>query len=128
MTENLTKTETTTKAAATRARHVVTLSTYNTIEMESDHVYELVTPYSGTYAYNVLNLGPCTVYIRADDDPDPDDPESETLPPRHADNGILVPDGPAGLRFVVGPPCEDEDGNGDDRPRPTVITVRLVRG
>jgi hypothetical protein len=73
-----------------------------------------VTPYAGAYYVNILNLGKGAIYIRADQDPDDDDPESEKLPAGHADNLILVPDGPAGLRVLAG----------DD----TTVVLRLVRG
>jgi len=102
-------------SVAPRASHHVTVATYNTLELTAHHVYHLVTPYAGAYYYNILNLGPAAVYIRADDDPDFDDEESETLPAGHADNLILVPDGPEGLRVMAHVPH-------------ATITLRLVRG
>lgn len=140
----------TTSEPTSRARHIVTISTYNTILLRGGDIYELRTPYAGPYYYNVLNLGPCTVYIRADRDPDVDDARSETLPPFHADNLIVVPEGTEGLRFLAGPPCAEGAGEAptpcDDTTRKQVrasgngngggaalvgsatITVRLVRG
>ena len=103
---------------------VVTVATYNTIQLMLGTVYTLVTPYAGPYYYNVLNLGAATVYIRADQDPAEGDPLSETLPAHHADNLILVPEGTEGLRFLAGLPIL-EGGEPDDR---AVITLRLVRG
>lgn len=131
-----------TREPASRARHVVTISTYNTILLRSLEVYELRTRYCGAVYLNVLNLGPCTVYIRGDRDPEVDDREAETLPPFCADNLILVPDGEAGLRFLAGPPCIEGPGEAptpcDGHPSgggggtqlvgSATITVRLVRG
>jgi len=120
----------------TATHTTVILATYNTIFLTPFHVYILVTPYSGAYFLNILNLGPATVYIRADPDPVPSDPETETLPAFCADNAILVPDGPAGLRvmaerFESGGNGEHErsEGNGDNgHEQQTRVTVRLVRG
>ena len=121
-------------SGATRASESVTVATYNTVTLSDDNVYTLVTPFCGPYYFNILNLGPCTVYIRADADPAPGDPKSGALPPYCADNLVLVPDGVKGLRFVAGPPCVAGNGLG---PPPcatgatgcvATITVRLVRG
>ena len=112
----------------------VTVATYNTVTLSDGNVFTLVTPFCGVFYYNILNLGPCTVYIRADADPAPNDPESETLPPGVADNLVVVPDGTQGLRFVAGAPCVAGNALG---PPPcasgakgcvATITVRLVRG
>jgi hypothetical protein len=90
--------------------------------MQGIEVIRLVTPFAGPYYYNVLNLGPSTIYIREDADPGPNDEKSVTLPPYTADNLVLIPDGPRGLRLKAGQPP----------PHPTParakITMRLVRG
>lgn len=123
-----------TSGGTERAAESATVSTYNTITLSDGDVWTLKTPFCGAYYYNILNLGPCTVYIRADADPSPNDPESEVLPPYCADNLVTVPDGTKGLRFVAGPPCVAGNGMG---PPPcatgakgcvATITVRLVRG
>jgi hypothetical protein len=101
----------------------IVVSTYNSIEIEGHEVVRLCTPYAGPYYYNMLNLGPCTVYMRDDDDPDEDDERSLTLPPHIADNLVLIPDGPEGLRLKAGPPCTAHAG-----PPRARITMRLVRG
>ena len=112
----------------------ITLSTFNTIQLSDGEVFTLVTQYCGAYSINVMNLGPCTVYYRADADPAPGDGQSVMLPPFTADNGVLIPDGTTGLRFVAGAPCRPGNGLG---PPPcqtgakgciATITVRLVRG
>lgn len=121
---------------ATRAKprrdENVTIDKLNTITLSDGEVFVLKTKYCGAYYYNILNLGPCTVYIRADHDPAPNDPHSETLPPYCADNLVLVPEGTEGLRFIAGPPCVAGNGLG---PPPcktgakgcvATITVRLV--
>ena len=116
------------------AANSVTVTTYNTVTLSDNTVYTLVTQYCGPVYYNVLNLGPCTVYIRADADPAVNDPESEMLPPYSADNLMLIPEGTVGLRFLAGPPCVAGNGLG---PPPcatgakgcvATITLRLVRG
>lgn len=119
---------------ASRAAESVTVATYNTITLSGGNVFTLKTPYCGAYYFDILNLGPCTVYIRADADPSPNDPQSETLPPFCADNQVLVPDGTVGLRFVAGPPCVAGNGFGpppcasESKGCGATITVRLVRG
>lgn len=114
-----------------RFERTVVVSTYNTIELEEHEVVRLVTPYSGPYYYNVLNLGPCTIYIRDDHDPEPGDEKSVTLPPLAADNLVLIPDGPVGLRLKAGPPCiktkHETAEHLDDHPK-SKLTMRLVRG
>ena len=112
-----------TSAPSPRMERRVVVSTYNTIDIEDGEVVRLVTPYAGPYYYNVLNLGPCTVYMRDDVDPDPDDEKSLTLPPNVADNLVLIPDGPEGLRLKAGAPCTGHVG-----PPRSRITMRLVRG
>jgi hypothetical protein len=77
----------------------VTLYTFNTVALDQDVVYRLVPRASGTYYIDLLNLGPGTLYIRADGDPAPDDPQSETLPAMQYDNEIPV-DGVKGLRIL----------------------------
>jgi hypothetical protein len=81
-------------------------------------VYELVVPFAspsgGGYYCNLLNLGPGTLYLREGADPDPNDPQTETLPAMVADNLILAPDAPRGLRVMA-----DQNGK---------ITARLIRG
>lgn len=123
---------------SSQAPHHITLATYNTIPLVASEVYHLVTPYDGAYYYNILNLGPCTVYLRADRDPEPGDRETGTLPPFAADNLIAVCCGPQGLRVVAGPPCVagngqappcSKDDDKDDRPEVcATISVRLVSG
>ena len=109
---------------APRTERRIVVSTYNSIDLDADDVVLLVTPYSGPYYYNVFNIGPSTVYIRDDRDPDPDDEKSETLPPNCADNLMLIPDGPEGLRLIAGPP----NAPGHIGPPKSKITMRLVRG
>ena len=121
---------------ASRAAESVTIATYNTITLSDGNVYTMVSEYCGPYYCDILNLGPCTVYIRADADPAVNDPQSETLPPYCADNLVLVPDGTVGLRFLAGPPCIPGRGMGvpycaggsTGQGCVTTITVRLVRG
>lgn len=125
-----------TSSGASRAAESVTVATYNTITLSDGNVFTLTTPFCGAYYYNIFNLGPCTVYIRADADPAPGDPQSEMLPPGCADNLVLVPDGTVGLRFLAGPPCVPGFGMGvpycaggsTGAGCSTTITVRLVRG
>jgi hypothetical protein len=117
--------------------HTVTLKPFNTIHLEHDEVCHLVTAHCGSYAVNILNLGPCTVYIRADADPHVNDPDSETLPPGSADNMLHIPDGPHGLRVIAGAPCvcmvvQDIDDPDCKAEHPIIgegatITVRLVQ-
>lgn len=57
----------------------------------------------GPVYYNVLNLGPDSVYLRQGADPVVGDPNSETLPPDAADNGIFVANAQEGLRILAGP-------------------------
>ena len=107
-----------------RAERRVVVSTYNSIDLDDNDVVRLVTPYSGPYYYNILNVGPSTVYMRDDEDPDPDDEKSLTLPPNTADNLVLIPDGPEGLRLIAGPPSSP----GHVGPPTSKVTMRLVRG
>lgn len=112
---------------------VVTVASYNTLTFNGDQVYRIVTPYAGPYFYNVMNLGPSTVYIRADQDPTVGDSLSVTLPPFACDNLILVPEGTDGLRFVAGPPTASSSSAPPGIPpspdgRQATITLRLVRG
>lgn len=97
-----------------RASSTLVLATYNTFVLTAHHVYHLVTPYSGAYYYNILNVGPAAIHIRADQDPSIGDDEAELLPAGHADNLILVPDGPAGLRVIADAVA--------------TVVLRLVRG
>lgn len=121
------------KTSQSRADESVTVATFNTIVLSAGNVYNLTPGFCGPYFYDILNLGPCTVYIRADADPSPGDPASETLPPGFADNLVLV-DGVTGLRFLAACPCVAGPGLG---PPPcasgatgcvATITVRMVRG
>ena len=116
------------------AADTVTLATFNRITLSGGEVFTLTTGFCGAFYINVMNLGPCTVFYRADADPSVDDPQSIMLPPFAADNSILIPDGIAGLRFIAGQPCAPGNGLG---PPPcksgakgcvATITVRLVRG
>jgi hypothetical protein len=94
-----------------------TLDTYNTVELHEREIWVLRTPYFGPYYYNILNLGPGVIYYRDQVDPQPpDDPHSVTLPPFCADNLVLIPVGPEGLRVIAWDMF------------PTKITLRLVRG
>lgn len=108
----------------------VTLAPLNTVTLAGGEVFTLETKFCGAYHINVMNLGPCTVYYRADADPSPGDPQSATLPPGAADNGILLPDGETGLRFVAGPPCRRGIGppNCNGKGCVATISVRLVVG
>ena len=128
-------------ASPTRsAPHTKTIQSMNTFQLEHGEVYHLVVEYCGAYHVNILNLGPCTIYIREDADPVINDPMTETLPPGTADNQVLVANGPAGIRVLAGPPCAceilqrlDESGCEITEPRPLIgrgasISVRLVRG
>jgi hypothetical protein len=119
---------------ASLAAQAVTVTTYNTITLSDGNVFTLATAHCGPVYYNILNLGPCTVYIRDDADPAVNDPNSVMLPPLAADNLVLVPEGTTGLRFLAGPPCVAGNGLG---PPPcasgakgcvATIVVRLVRG
>lgn len=132
------------------AAHVITVQAYNTIKLVNGTLYSLVTPFCGTYFFNILNLGPCTVYLRGDGDPAVNDPASETLPPGAADNLLPVADGVQGIRLIAGPPCTcevlqelhpDPDFDPCKEPCPehkeehevrigkgATITVRLVQG
>jgi hypothetical protein len=125
---------TTTTSAAPRAAQTITVTTYNTVTLSDNNIYTLVTPYAGPYYLDIFNLGPCTVYFRADADPAVNDPNSEMLPPYAADNLVFVCEGTVGLRFLAGPPCVAGNALG---PPPcasgavgcvATITVRLVRG
>lgn len=105
-----------------RVTVTTTLQTYNTLFLKPYDIYILVTPFAGTYYYNILNLGPGNVYLRGDGDPVVGGAATETLPASTADNAILVPDGLAGLRVMCDPhSAEEPDVH-------TRITVRLVRG
>lgn len=121
-------------SAAPRAAETVTVGSYNTFTLSDGEILTVVTAFCGPFYYNILNLGPCTVYIRGDADPAANDPQSETLPPFCADNLVLVPDGTKGLRFVAGPPCVPGNGMGPPpcasgaRGCVATITIRLVRG
>jgi hypothetical protein len=69
----------------------ITLEIFNTIELVANDVYELIPPEVGIFSINVANLGPGNIYLRANADPVPNDPHTETLPAGAADNGIQVP-------------------------------------
>jgi hypothetical protein len=116
------------------APEIITLTTFNTVTLSGGEVFTLATGFCGAFYVHVMNLGPCTVFYRADADPFVDDPQSVMLPPGAADNGILIPDGMQGLRFLAGPRCAPGNGFG---PPPcksgakgcvATITLRLVRG
>ena len=141
-----------------RVDRVVTVTTYNTVFLANGEVVQLVTPYSGPYYFNIMNLGPCTVYYADDHDPFPGDSNSSVMPPGGGDNGIFVccgggdcgdgnggggggggggGDHSPGLRVTAGPPCACGPGLGPPQcpppggkpPKcPATITVRLVRG
>jgi len=106
----------------------VTLKTFNTITLDHETLCHLVTGFCGSYRVNILNLGPCTVYYRADADPAVNDPESITLPPGTADNGIVIPDGPAGLRVIAGAPCVCQVLQDIDNPDCAALTPLIGRG
>ena len=126
---------------APRVDRTVTVTTFNTVFLGNGEVVMLVAPYSGPYFFNLMNLGPCTVYYAEDHDPAPGDPDSSVLPPGSADNNIVVlsgcsgPPGAEGLRVTAGPPCACGPGLGPPPPSggkppqcPATITVRVVRG
>lgn len=77
----------------------------NTFQLAGDTIYTLVSEYCGSYSIDMLNLGPCTVYLRYGADPAVNDPASLTLPFGSAYNGFRIPDGTVGLRATTGPPC-----------------------
>lgn len=56
----------------------------------------------GPVYYNLLNLGPDSVYLRQGADPIVGNPNSETLPAMAADNMILVANAQEGLRVRAG--------------------------
>jgi FtsP/CotA-like multicopper oxidase with cupredoxin domain len=102
----------------------VVLSTFNTISIAPGEVVLCVTQFPGLHYYNVMNLGPCTLYYRDDVNPGSTDARSLTLPPSTADNLVIIPNGPVGLRFMTDGPCVESFA---DDPV-TTMTLRLVRG
>lgn len=94
----------------------VELKSHNTVKVAIGEIVRLVTPYAGPYYYNILNLGPGDLYLRYDDDPAPDDPESETLPAGCADNLVVIPEGREGLRVAAALGTT------------SAMSIRLVRG
>lgn len=85
---------------------IVILTDFNTIVLLAGQAYQLVTsqaPPAGAFIYNILNLGPGSIYMRDNQDPAVGDPLSETLPANAADNGIFVGEGTQGLRVLAGP-------------------------
>ena len=95
-------------AVAPRADQVVSVLTFATLTIPAGQVFQIVTTETSSFLgpgpvyFNVLNLGPGPVYIRDSEDPAAGDQNSETLPALAADNGIFVPDAPAGLRILAG--------------------------
>lgn len=112
------------------ARSVEIVTTYNSIVVANGDIVILRTEYEGPYYYNILNTGPCSVYLRDDADPGYNDPHTERLPPGAADNLIVIPQGSIGLRCLAGGPCMPGAGPcaGDGTGCTVTLSVRLVRG
>jgi len=89
----------------------LTLQEFNTFNLTANTVYRLITTLHGNYNYWVMNLGPGTLFLRANGDPSINNAQSETLPALVADNQIPIADGLRGLGVIT-----DQDG---------VITVRV---
>jgi hypothetical protein len=78
----------------------IQLERFNTVALDGNTVYELVPPEPNVHLLNLVNLGPGSVYVRANADPSPGDPHSETLPKGALDNQIHTP---GTLRVVADP-------------------------
>lgn len=76
----------------------ITLTMFNTYFLVAGEVYVLIPPESGSHNINVANLGPGNMFLRADADPAPGDPQSEILPAGAVDNLIHIPQS---LRVIV---------------------------
>jgi hypothetical protein len=76
------------------------LSGYNTVSLTANTPLRLVAAVSGHYYMNILNLGPGTLYYKADGDPTVGDPSSLTLPPNMSDNQVDVT-GTQGLGVIT---------------------------
>lgn len=59
---------------------VVTLKPYNTVTLAATTVYQLVGPGGAGQILNIINLGPGSLYIRADADPSVGDANSFQVP------------------------------------------------
>lgn len=82
----------------------VVLTTYNTVTVPAGTVCQLVTSMNlpaGPFYYNILNMGPGSVYIAYGEPVAAGAPNVETLPANYADNGIFVGEGSAGI-YVLG--------------------------
>lgn len=80
----------------------VQLYNFNTIPVTAGTVYRLVTRDPTRLVYfNLLNLGPGTLYYRAVGDPAVNDPQSAVLPALAADNQIPIYDGARGLGVLA---------------------------
>ena len=114
-----------------RSERLFVVESYNTIDIADGEVVRVRTPWSGNYYYQLLNLGPCTVYYREGREPYPGDEYSVTLPPFTADNLVVIPDGPDGLLIMAGPLCATTrlgPGSQMDLHPQSKVTLRLVRG
>jgi hypothetical protein len=69
----------------------IQLDRFNTVNLVANTVYELTPPEPNIHSLNLLNLGPGTVYLRANADPSPGDQQSATVPPGALDNAIHTP-------------------------------------
>ena len=77
----------------------VTLYTFNTLTVVANRADRMITPNPGKYWINIMNLGPGSVWLRADAPPAVSDPRSEELLPMTADNQISI-DGSRGLGII----------------------------
>ena len=79
----------------------VVLGTYNTIAITAaSGVYRLNWVSGSSRALDLMNLGPGTIFIRADLDPTVDDPRSLEIPANWAINHLDV-DGRTGLGLIA---------------------------
>ncbi|HEY6369857.1 MAG TPA: hypothetical protein VIX37_04715 [Candidatus Sulfotelmatobacter sp.] len=67
------------------------LEMFNTFALLPGDIYTLIPPDTGVHQINIANLGPGTIYVRADADPFVDDPYSERLMAGWFDNDIPIP-------------------------------------
>jgi hypothetical protein len=79
----------------------VILGPFNTIAVAAAQgVYRLTGSQGIARTVDVLNVGPGSIYMRADKDPAISDPHALLLPPNWAKSGIII-DGRAGLGIVA---------------------------
>jgi hypothetical protein len=79
---------------------IVVISTYATITIPANQVFQLVTSTNypaGPFYYNILNSGSGDLFIAATTDAAVGPANAETLPAGYADNGIFVGEGFSGL-------------------------------